>query len=64
MQQRPIVGQIDDVALVGLLIAELSQIGIEYVKKRQDNKATVDTSVNASVNQDNATTTVDVDAKA
>ncbi|MEM9771339.1 MAG: YkvA family protein [Cyanobacteria bacterium P01_D01_bin.73] len=58
----PIVGQIDDVALVGLLIAELSQVGMDYVKERRGNK--VGTATNASVNADEATTTIDVDAKA
>ena len=31
----PIVGQIDDVAIVSLLVAELSQIAMDYVKTRQ-----------------------------
>jgi uncharacterized membrane protein YkvA (DUF1232 family) len=30
----PVVGQIDDIAIVTLLVAELSQMGIEYFKSR------------------------------
>ena len=30
----PIIGQIDDVAIVGLLVAELSQMALGYVKAR------------------------------
>lgn len=31
----PIVGQIDDLAIVSLLVAELSQMALGYVKSRQ-----------------------------
>ena len=41
----PIIGQIDDVAIVSLLVAELSQIAMDYIKKRQG-KGPVHTSDN------------------
>ncbi|MCM1981308.1 YkvA family protein [Lyngbya confervoides] len=31
----PVLGQIDDVAIVSLLVAELSQIAMDYMKSRQ-----------------------------
>lgn len=34
----PIVGQIDDVAIVTLLVAELSQMALDYFKTRQAEK--------------------------
>ncbi|WP_404790094.1 YkvA family protein [Altericista sp. CCNU0014] len=33
----PLVGEIDDIALVTLLVAEISQIAIEKMKQRQPN---------------------------
>ena len=36
----PIAGQVDDVILVSLLVAELSQIVMEFFQKRQDNQTT------------------------
>ncbi len=50
----PIVGQIDDVALVAILVAELSQIILDYFKSRQGEAASV-----PGTNQKDA---VDVDA--
>ncbi|MEL6501989.1 MAG: YkvA family protein, partial [Cyanobacteria bacterium J06623_1] len=37
----PILGQIDDVMLAGLLFTELSQMMIAKLQTRQENKATV-----------------------
>lgn len=37
----PAVGQIDDIAIVTLLVAELSQMGIEYFKVRQGKSSEV-----------------------
>ncbi|MCU0518861.1 MAG: YkvA family protein [Oscillatoria sp. Prado101] len=37
----PVVGQIDDIAIVTLLVAELSQMGIEYFKVRQEKSSEV-----------------------
>jgi len=51
----PIVGQIDDLALLTLFISEMSQVLIEGYKQRQ---VTTQTEVNAS----DSTETVDVDA--
>ncbi|MGF1601172.1 MAG: YkvA family protein [Thermosynechococcaceae cyanobacterium] len=52
----PIVGQIDDLAVLTLLIAELSQMSMGWLKSRQDSAGpTVDESSTAQ-------TTVDVDA--
>jgi uncharacterized membrane protein YkvA (DUF1232 family) len=50
----PILGEIDDIALVTLLVAEISQIAIEKVKQRQG-KTDEPTTV-----QNNATQTVEV----
>ena len=36
----PIAGQVDDVILVSLLVAELSQIVMEFFQKRQQNQST------------------------
>ena len=54
----PFVGQIDDVAVLGLLIAEVSQLLTERLKARQDDVES------ASHAQDTAATnqTVEVDA--
>ena len=43
----PIVGQIDDVAIVSLLVAELSQLAMEFFRKRQETSPadTVDATV-------------------
>lgn len=49
----PIIGQIDDVAVVTLLVAEISQMLIEYTKTRQN-----PTEVASAVGDE----TVDVDA--
>ncbi len=40
----PIVGQIDDVAIVSLLVAELSQIAMDFIKTRQKAAGTTDAS--------------------
>lgn len=51
------IGVIDDVAIAGLLIAELSQVGMEYLKNRQVNQPPT-----APAATDEAENTVDVDA--
>lgn len=53
----PIAGQVDDVMLVTLLVAELSQIVLEFFQKRQQ----VQTSNSDTINTDTAAT---VDVKA
>jgi uncharacterized membrane protein YkvA (DUF1232 family) len=52
----PILGEIDDIALVTLLVAEVSQIVIEKVKQRQMGTDTPPTS------QPTATQTVEVES--
>jgi uncharacterized membrane protein YkvA (DUF1232 family) len=55
----PVVGQIDDVMLAGLLFTELSQMAIAKLQARQENKnVTTDASTESS-----ASKTVDVDAE-
>ncbi|NET17684.1 MAG: DUF1232 domain-containing protein [Okeania sp. SIO1H6] len=55
----PIVGQIDDVAIVTLLVAEVSQMVVDFIKLRRGQDTPVVSNVN---NQDSTTTdsTVDV----
>ncbi len=55
----PIVGQIDDIALVTLLVSEVSQIVIEYAKSRQ---AVNSTQVSDFNGEEASADTVDVDA--
>ena len=57
----PIVGQIDDLAIVSLLVAEVSQMVIDFMKSRQSQDPTVASNVN---NQHSTATdkTVDVNA--
>ena len=57
----PIIGQIDDIAILTLLVSEVSQMAIEYAKSRQ---ATNDTQVSDPVNDSPSYNpgTVDVDA--
>ena len=51
-------GLIDDMALVGLMVAELSQVGMDYLKQRNNAK-------NASTSTpEEGGATIDVDAKA
>ncbi|MDY6803809.1 MAG: YkvA family protein [Cyanobacteriota bacterium] len=50
----PIAGQVDDIALVTLMVAEVSQMAIEYFKSRQASKAKAEA--------DSEKSTVDVDA--
>jgi len=56
----PVVGQVDDVFLISLLVAEISQILIEGVKARKagtgDNPATNDGNIGSTAS------TIDVDA--
>lgn len=55
----PILGQIDDVMLAGLLFTELSQMMIAKLQTRQENKATVQ-----DIDLENpASETVDVDVE-
>jgi uncharacterized membrane protein YkvA (DUF1232 family) len=55
----PVLGQIDDVMLAGLLFTELSQMAIAKLQARQENKnVTTDASTESSVSK-----TVDVDAE-
>jgi uncharacterized membrane protein YkvA (DUF1232 family) len=55
----PVLGQIDDVMLAGLLFTELSQMMIAKLQTRQENKnVTTDASTENSANK-----TVDVDAE-
>ena len=57
----PIVGQIDDIAILTLLVSEVSQMAIEYAKSRQ---AATGTEASDSVNDSPSYNpgTVDVDA--
>ncbi len=57
----PIVGQIDDVALAGLLLAELSQVGMEYLKQRKGGQESA--TAEAASTTEAGTTTVDVDVQ-
>jgi uncharacterized membrane protein YkvA (DUF1232 family) len=55
----PVLGQIDDVMLAGLLFTELSQMVIAKLQARQENK-----NVTPNTNTENTTSeTVDVDAE-
>jgi uncharacterized membrane protein YkvA (DUF1232 family) len=55
----PVLGQIDDVMLAGLLFTELSQMMIAKLQTRQENK-----NVTTDASTDNpASNTVDVDAE-
>ena len=51
----PILGQIDDVMLAGLLFTELSQMAIAKIQSRQEN--------NNATNTETSDNTVDVDAE-
>ena len=55
----PILGQIDDVMLAGLLFTELSQMAIAKIQSRQENNNATNT-VNTEKSDGN---TVDVDAE-
>lgn len=57
----PVVGQIDDVAIVTLLVAEVSQMVVEFMRLRRGKDVAVVSDIN---DQDSTTTkaTVDVDA--
>lgn len=55
----PILGQLDDVVLAGLLFTELSQMMIAKLQARQENK-TVNTNVSAT---NSSKETVDVEAE-
>ncbi|MEL6437907.1 MAG: YkvA family protein [Cyanobacteria bacterium J06621_8] len=55
----PILGQIDDVMLAGLLFTELSQMVLAKLQARQENKATT---VNVATETDGGET-VDIDAE-
>lgn len=55
----PILGQIDDVMLAGLLFTELSQMAITKIQSRQENSNATNT-VNTETSDGN---TVDVDAE-
>ncbi|GGA00432.1 YkvA family protein [Okeania sp. KiyG1] len=58
----PIAGQIDDIAIVTLLVAEVSQMAVEFIKLRRGKK---DVAVAPDINDKDSTTTdttVDVDA--
>ncbi|MGD1918464.1 MAG: YkvA family protein [Pleurocapsa sp.] len=52
----PIIGQIDDVMLAGLLFTELSQMVIGKLQSRKENNSTVST-------ENPGTETVDIDAE-
>jgi uncharacterized membrane protein YkvA (DUF1232 family) len=55
----PVLGQIDDVMLAGLLFTELSQMAIAKLQARQENR-----NVTPNTNTENpASETVDVDAE-
>ncbi|MDB9493221.1 YkvA family protein [Spirulina major CS-329] len=51
----PIVGQIDDIAILTLLISEVSQMVLDFAKARQSEGVTPDDGIGS-------TATVDVDA--
>ena len=46
----PIVGQIDDVAIVSLLVAELSQLALKYVRDRKGEAGLEDETPEGTVN--------------
>jgi len=55
----PVLGQLDDVMLAGLMFTELSQMMIAKIQSRQESK-----DVNTTVNTENpGSETVDVDAE-
>jgi uncharacterized membrane protein YkvA (DUF1232 family) len=58
----PIIGQIDDVAILTLLVSEVSQMAIEYAKSRQSEKTTQASDPIKDPSSSNNTNTVDVDA--
>jgi uncharacterized membrane protein YkvA (DUF1232 family) len=51
----PIIGQIDDVAVVTLLVAEISQMLIEYTKTRQNQTEVASAAGDETVDVDAAT---------
>jgi uncharacterized membrane protein YkvA (DUF1232 family) len=57
----PIIGQIDDVAILTLLVSEVSQMAIEYTKNRQAEKTT-QASDPIKNDANSKASTVDVDA--
>jgi len=56
----PVLGQLDDVMLAGLLFTELSQMAIAKLQTRQDNKTATGTTVNT---ENSGKETVDIDAE-
>jgi uncharacterized membrane protein YkvA (DUF1232 family) len=54
----PIIGQLDDITILSLLVAEVTQIVAEYLKK---NKDTVEPGSEAPATA-NAATTIEIDA--
>ncbi|HIK12439.1 MAG TPA: DUF1232 domain-containing protein [Oscillatoriaceae cyanobacterium M33_DOE_052] len=57
----PIVGQVDDIALLTLLVAELSQIVVDYFKSRQSENS-VPSSTAAGDTSHRGESTVEVEA--
>jgi uncharacterized membrane protein YkvA (DUF1232 family) len=57
----PIIGQLDDIAILSLLVSEVSQILIESAKSRKGTTVASDTATTASSNE-TSDKTVDVDA--
>lgn len=55
----PVIGQLDDLALVTLLVTEVSQMVLDYVKTRQASQSTDNA---AEVTGANSAKTVDVDS--
>lgn len=57
----PVVGQIDDIAIVTLLVAEVSQMVVDFIKVRRGENVAVVPDINT---QDSTTTNTPVDVEA
>lgn len=55
----PVIGQLDDITILGLLVAELTQMLSEYMKNRKGNMAAAE---GVTVSNTNAATTIEIDA--
>jgi uncharacterized membrane protein YkvA (DUF1232 family) len=55
----PVIGQLDDITILGLLVAELTQMLSEYMKSRKGNVAPAE---GEAVSTANAATTIEIDA--
>jgi uncharacterized membrane protein YkvA (DUF1232 family) len=55
----PVIGQLDDITILGLLVAELTQMLSEYMKNRKGDMAPA---TDESTGTANAATTIEIDA--